>query len=240
MIIDLNCPIELRSYEMQDDDNGSIRAYVSLYNLDEKTITGYKATVRWYNGLKREEYSENITVDSLNVSGRTEFNFLLSGANVKNADHIEMFFSEVTFKNEIWKVDNAELVDIGEQQLLAGDELDFLRSIAGDDCVQYPQAQSKYWRCVCGRINTLTSESCKRCGRDRGEVLTKLNAKVMHALYRGEEPACSVRARTRKELRKENEEKRRFTGKNILLAVLLFAALLCMCIFGILGFFKLG
>lgn len=179
MIVDLSCPIELRGYELLMDDNGHTRAYIRLFNLSEHAVVAYSATTRWYNGLTRADVTENITVDEMLVKPRSGFKLVHSLVDFLNADHVEMYFTSVTFEDgTVWKPEDGDLVEIGEQPVLRGEALDRLRAAAGDDAVQYPQTQKNFWRCVCGRINLLTSETCVRCGRDQREVLTKFNEKA--------------------------------------------------------------
>lgn len=180
MIVDLSCPIELRGYELLQDDNGNMRAYIRLFNLSEKTVVSYSATTRWYNSLSREDATENITVDEMRVASRSAFKLVHSTQNFMNADHVEMYFSSVSFEDgEVWTPKDGDLVEIGEQPVLEGEELDLLRAAAGDDAVQFPQVQNKYWRCVCGRINLLETDECVRCGRDRQSVLKRFNARAI-------------------------------------------------------------
>lgn len=180
MIVDLSCPIELRGYELLRDDNGSTRAYIRLYNLSEKTVVSYSATTRWYNGLTREDATENITVDEMRVAARSAFKLVHSTQSEFSADHVEMYFSSVGFDDgEVWTPKDGDLVEIGEQPVLEGEEMDLLRAAAGDDAVQFPQVQNKYWRCVCGRINLLETDECVRCGRGRQYVLKHFNARAV-------------------------------------------------------------
>ncbi len=180
MIIDLSCPLELRGYELLKDDKGTTRAYISLFNLSRETVVAYSATTNWYNALTRESVTEIITVDEMRVAPRSAFKLVHSMQRFADADHVELYFSSVSFLNgETWTPRDGDIIEIGEQPTLSGEALDRLKSIAGDDCVQYPQVQKRYWRCVCGRINLLDNESCVRCERDRGDVLSRLNAKEL-------------------------------------------------------------
>lgn len=182
MIVDLSCPIELRGYELLNDDNGSVRAYIRLFNLSDKHIVAYSATVSWFNALTRARVTESISVDECVIEPESAFKLIHSTKNIARIDHVEMYFAGVTFEDgSTWQPSDGDLIEIGEQKRLAGAELDALKAIAGADAVQYPQVQKDYWRCVCGRVNLLTQDACMRCKRDRGEVLKKLNAKAVHA-----------------------------------------------------------
>ena len=203
MIIDLSCPVELRGYELLRDDHGNTRAYIRLYNLSDCVVTAYSATVQWYNGLTRASETENITVDEVFVPPRSFFKLVHSINSDAEADHVEMYFSSVIFSDgNAWKPRDGDLVDIDEQPVLEGMELDLLREAAGEDAVQFPQVQNKYWRCVCGRINLFDRETCLRCGRKRNDVLKNLNRKAVLGIERPQRRSVRV-ARTSKRRRSD-------------------------------------
>lgn len=180
LIIDLSCPIELRSYELLTDDAGTTRAYLQLYNLSDKTITGYSATVRWSRDMTDDEVNDNIAVDAIAIDGKMNFELKLTGDLVRNADRMELYFTVVEFSDGTrWKSHDGDLIDVDEQPYLQGPAAQKMRDTAGEDAIMYPQVQDKFWRCVCGRINLLDEESCRRCGRDRNYVLRELNPKAL-------------------------------------------------------------
>ncbi len=180
MIIDLSSPVELRGYEIMHDDSGAARAYIDLFNVADDTITGYSATVHW----KRDETGENandyIAVDSVAIPGGGLFKLVLSCGAFAFADRLEMYFDRVSFQSgEEWTPKDGDLVDVGEFRPLEGGELDKLRQEAGEDACMFPEMQDEFWRCVCGRINPLSSEECARCRRERNYVLRELNRKAL-------------------------------------------------------------
>ena len=181
MIIDLSCPIELRSYEILHDDTGASRAYIDLFNLSESTVHSYSATIHWSCDETLQNTNDYISVDNIAIPGGALFKLALSLKTLpKYADRIEIYFSSVSFENgDIWKPKDGDLVDVGEFLPLAGEELDKLREIAGEDAYIYPETQDNFWRCVCGRINPLDSSECMRCRRERSYVLKELNRKAV-------------------------------------------------------------
>ena len=180
MIIDLSCPIELRGYELLHDDKGVTRARIDFFNVSDETITEYSGIVRWSRDLSDAGINDPIQVDNLEIKGGTEFQLALSTSQLRYADRLELYFTQVRFTNApVWKPDDSDLVDIGEQHSLKGRELKRLKEIAGEDAVMYPETQDQFWRCVCGRINPLQAEECARCRRERGYVLSELNRKAV-------------------------------------------------------------
>lgn len=222
MIVDLSCPIELRSYELLSDDFGNIRAYIRLYNLSEKRVSGYSAAILWYNAITRARITENIDVDKCEIEAGGAFKLVHSTQNRAKVDHVEMYFSRVVYEDgSEWIPGNGDLIEIGEQRLLSGGALDRLRDMAGEDAVQYAEVQKEYWRCVCGRINLLTGENCARCRRDRNTVLKSFNQKAV----RREREAERTQREERRRARSQKEKKRaRRKILILLLAALLIAA----------------
>ncbi|MBQ1257051.1 MAG: hypothetical protein IIW08_02665 [Clostridia bacterium] len=221
MIVDLSCPIELRSYELLSDDFGNIRAYIRLHNLTNKKIVGYAATINWYNAITRARITENIAVDECGIEPEDGFKLVHSTQNLAKIDHVEMYFSSVTFDDGTeWKPGSGDLIEIGEQQELTGARLDRLRELAGEDAVQYPQVQKEYWRCVCGRINYLKDEKCVRCRRDRNRVLKQFNQR---AVMRNHNENAGGKASRRKT---QAQKKHAWQGILYLLLALLLLAIL--------------
>lgn len=179
MILDLSSPIEFRGYELLSDDAGITRSYLKLYNISDRTITGYSATVRWSKDSVEDGTTDHIDVDGIAIPGSTHFELMLS-STCPGADRLELYFSGVSFEDGgKWTPKDGALVDVGEQPELTGKDAQTLREAAGDDAIMYPQTQDKFWRCVCGRINLLTEGQCRRCGRDRSYVLRELNPKAL-------------------------------------------------------------
>lgn len=221
MIVDLSCPIELRSYELLNDDFGNIRAYIRLHNLTDRKIVGYAATINWYNAITRARITENISVDECEIEPQNSFKLVHSTQNRAKIDHVEMYFASVNFENgDQWKPGSGDLIEIGEQRELAGRRLDRLREAAGEDAVQYPQVQKEYWRCVCGRINYLKDEKCIRCLRDRNRVLKQFNQRAV--MRKNEENSEKNRSRKKTGAQK----KRAWRGVLYLLLALLLMAIL--------------
>ncbi|MBR3929715.1 MAG: hypothetical protein IKJ65_12020 [Clostridia bacterium] len=217
MIVDLSCPIELRSYELLNDDFGNIRAYIHLYNLADKKIVGYSATINWYNAITRARITENISVDECEAAPKNDFKLVHSTLNHAKIDHVEMYFACVTYEDGTeWRPGEGDLIEIGEQMQLSGARLDRLREAAGEDAVQYPQVQKEYWRCVCGRINYLKDDKCIRCLRDRNRVLKQLNHRAV--MRQGEENG--------KNRKRQAQKKRAWRGVLYLLLALLLLAVL--------------
>lgn len=233
MIIDLSCPIEMRGYELLHDDTGAVRAYIDLFNLGDKTLSAYSVTVRWSRDGTQDYTSENLTVDGIAIPDGGSFQLMLSSSLVPFADRLELYFTRAEFaeidnSKSVWQPRDGDLVDVGEQKMLSGAELERLREAAGEDAVMYPETQDRFWRCVCGRINALKSDECARCRREREYVLGELNRKTVNL---SEEDAAkrSRRKRRAKAASGRSEEARAAAAQYaalIAVATLAFLALL--------------
>lgn len=220
MIIDLKCPIELRGYRIVYDDAGLSIATIDLFNLSDFTISAYSAVFHCEYTQAGTSSDTVLSVDNLAIEGGVEFKLELP-VELINADKLEMYFSKVEFSDhETWTgSESNDLVDIGELKPLKGDELDHLRDIAGDDAVLYPEMQDKFWRCVCGRINTLDEDECYRCRRQRDFVLTELNSKILNL----NEQEAKERKR-RLKLAKKAREKELYKDSGIAYSILLLTS----------------
>ncbi len=180
MLIDLSCPIELWGYELLHDDVGVTHARIDLFNVSDNTICAYAGVVRWSRDETGEALSDSIRVDWVELEEGTEFKLSLSTNKLRYADRVEIYFTDVEFTDApAWKPDDSDMVDVGEQKQLTGEELMRLKEAAGDDALMYPQTQDVFWRCVCGRINPLSLDKCMRCRRERDYVLGELNRRAV-------------------------------------------------------------
>ena len=180
MLIDLSCPIELRGYELLHDDTGVTRARIDLFNVSDNTICAYAGVVRWSRDETGEARNDSIRVDQLDLEEGTAFKLSLSTNQLRYADRVEIYFTSVDFYDApTWQPDDSDMVDVGEQKQLEGAELTRLQEAAGDDALMYPQTQDEFWRCVCGRINPLSLDTCVRCRRERQYVLGELNRRAV-------------------------------------------------------------
>ena len=234
MIIDLSSPIELRGYEMLHDDAGAARAYIDLFNVSIDTVSGYTATVRWARDESSEKVNDYVSVDQIAIPGGGLFRLVLSCKTIKYADRLEMYISRVTFTDgSVWEPKDGDLVDVGEFVPLQGEELDRLKSIAGDDAYAYPETQDRFWRCVCGRINPLESEKCVRCLRERNYVLSELNRKAIGMDEDEKQERKKRVSRAKRENARSEEAKKRAFVYTVLLAAaaVSFAALAILVTF---------
>lgn len=226
MIVDLKCPIELRGYQIIYDDIGSPIAGVDLFNLSDDTITGYDAIFHCEYTQGGSSFDTSLNVGDISIEGGLSFKLLLP-LEVLKADRIEMYFSRISFENgrEWTTKETRDLVDISELKTLSGDELDRLRQVAGEDAVLYPETQDRFWRCVCGRINSLDDDECFRCRREREYVLTELNRKTINQ---------SDSEAAKREKRKKRAAKRRAryeTESRVYLVFLIAATVLFLMLF---------
>ena len=199
MIVDLSSPIELRGYELLYGDNGVTRATLQLFNISEKTISEYSCIVHWSKDGTSESVNDTITVDALSIPQGSMFRLSISTKAINEANRVEVYFTGTKFDDgSEWSPKDGAVVDISassenDEELIPSlgtinkTDLKLLRDAAGEDAIMYPETQDKFWRCVCGRINTLETEECDRCKRRREYVLKELNFKSVHLSKKGKQ-----------------------------------------------------
>ena len=177
MIIDLTCPIELTAYEINYDDLGSAEATLELFNLSDKTITGYNVTVACEKNKHRA--NQNFSISSLMIEGGFEFKLKIP-LQLKHVKKFDIIIQSVAFNDgTVWRSEGGALVDTCALKPITGKQLDEFQTIAGEDACFYPEMQNNFWRCVCGRINSMSDEVCFRCRRERDYVLKDLNRHIL-------------------------------------------------------------
>lgn len=232
MLIDLSCPIELRSYELLSDDAGVTLASVEMFNLSDFTVLSYKITVHCESSSLGSEYTDTISVDDVAIEGGCTFKLSLPLA-LKAIDKFELVFLEVRFdEGESWVPSEGKLVDVGELTPINGAELDVLKAAAGEDAVRYPETQDDFWRCVCGRINLLNDDVCYRCRRERDFVLKELNAKII----RMTDEAYRERLKHQKRALRAHRREKDANAANAYILILITALILFIMAFVYVGF----
>jgi len=176
LIIDLSCPLEIKGYEILRDDGDNVRAYIELFNLMDKRVSQFDAVARWI-ATEYDEYDEMpFFADQLRASARTVFNISISKQNMPQADQLEIYFMRICFEDGSpdWLGDPDRLIDIDLNEEIEGRTLNVLMSLAGRDVVRFPRRTQDYWICVCGHVNAIALDQCRRCRRGRDIVLTSL------------------------------------------------------------------
>jgi len=233
MKIDLSCPVELWHHALPTADHPLFR--LQLFNLTEQTVSSIQAVFSCYdqNGALMSRQVERI--QGLCGEGRSAFEMAVALDDGVSASGIDFSIEKVWFEDgTVWRHVTGHGSEFTPNNLPAGRRLDVLRYLAGSDAMGFPSDQGAVWLCVCGRPNTPSSDSCRRCGRNKREVFTSFNEASVETIIFNHESAMEEKARRERAekqriadeqaaLRSKKKKRRRITLTVILLT--LFALL---------------
>ena len=187
--LEFSCPLELLHFELTRDDQGKVRAYLSLNNLAVRRVLRIEGDVLWTDSMTGEQLRVPFIADELRTAPRGRFKLQLSTNQLPGADRVDMTFRRVAFDGDadnIWEQDPDGLREIEPPPAPSGRELNKLVAIAGDDAENFPLRAAGHWFCVCGRANPPDDEKCVRCGRDQQTVFETL---TRNAVLEADPPA---------------------------------------------------
>ncbi len=173
MLIDINCPVEFRGYEITIDKKKELTSCaLKLFNLADKEIDSVELCLQCFDpfgepvgDLKTNKV--NHILQDLNARGKTFFG---DNKPIPLSDHpttrtVRVTINRVKFTDgEVWAQGEYDLIDISTEKL-TGKALEEMRALVGEDAICYAHKTSDYLQCVCGRANHLESSKCIRCGR---------------------------------------------------------------------------
>ncbi len=167
MKLDLSCPIEMRGYSLSYV-NGMPEASVRLYNLTNRRIASFQAIAKWHSRVSEKSIAMPFSAERLRAGGENGFKINLTCNRLADADQLELVFTSVQFEDgDGWRAGEGLIVEIAPLEAISAADLAALRSIAGEDAVCFPKQDAQTWRCVCGRVNPNSADSCARCHRDQ-------------------------------------------------------------------------
>lgn len=166
MKIDLSCPIEVRGYVLSYTENG-MQAAARLYNLTTRRIASFEAVARWRSGRDGRKIVCPFSMERVHACGESIFQISLDNTRLPDADSLEILFNTVRFEDSDaeWHAGDGPFAEMNPLPPMSAEELSILKDVAGEDAVCYPSQNSQAWTCVCGRINSNSTESCARCHR---------------------------------------------------------------------------
>lgn len=182
MKVDLNCPVELFSYELPTADFEAVS--LLLFNLAEKTVASVQVTLILYD-MENELISRHME-RVMDLNGQSKATFVvdvpLSAEDVPPAT-IEVVIEKVWFSDSfVWRRSNTALSEYELEPVTQSKALEMLKFLAGADALCYPREDKHLWICVCGRANPLMEPACRRCGRTHDDVLRNYNQQTIEAV----------------------------------------------------------
>lgn len=185
MLMDISCPAELLRFEQTQFGDGSRQAYLTFLNEAEANITGVSGCLTLLDGDGRALERRRVFFDALDANIREKFTCHLALDEYPEFDTAQMTVEAVVFaQGEPWMLNPERLVDCTPPELADGPERVALVAIAGRDAVCYPARRRGHWVCVCGRFNRRRWHACRRCGRQRDEVLQSYTPELVVETYR--------------------------------------------------------
>ncbi|QDQ03273.1 hypothetical protein FOH38_24155 [Lysinibacillus fusiformis] len=182
MLVNLDCPVELLDYQLyQSKSTGKVYCSLKFNNISEKRIKGIKASIYCFDQfgdpvdsqLNSFEYKLQLkeSVNSMRFFSTTE-KILLD--KFPNTRQIDIVINKVLFDDQtMWTKNETELENIELEEIKNPKQLSFVKAEAGNDAKYFSQKIADKWICVCGRLNLDTMAACKRCKKEREEVLAK-------------------------------------------------------------------
>ena len=109
------------------------------------------------------------SAERLRAGAENGFKIDLSCDRLPDADQLDIVFTLVRFEDgcDDWRAGEGVVVDVAPIRPISLENLEMLKSAAGSDAVCFPEQDCITWRCVCGRVNHESEETCARCRRSR-------------------------------------------------------------------------
>ncbi|MFE4711223.1 hypothetical protein ACFRAM_10145 [Paenibacillus sp. NPDC056722] len=213
MLVNIECPVECLDYDLYESrSTGKIYCSLMFNNLSSRTVKGLKIIIYCYDQFGDPVEDERNTFeckiefkDGLPPSFRQFTDKKLELAVDQNTRKIEVDIVKILFDdNSMWNNDTSssekiELVKVGDPKLLA-----FVQARAGDDAKYLANEFDERWICICGRLNVGDHLTCKRCRRNKENVLT--DYKEEETIIRNLRVFEEEKAKKQMEEREKNEQ----------------------------------
>lgn len=209
MLLQLDCPLEVRAAHITSDSSGRVRAELSLANLAAQTIVSFRGAARYVGEDGALLLEQPLDLDGLHMPPRDVSSLPVAADGAQGTADITLIISHIYYEGlrMPWKPRGGPVYI---KPPLAPDEesLRQLRMVAGEDVVCYPRLHMAYWQCVCGRANADGAVECVRCGRSRGMVMRTLTRDVVRAEFPvRQRVAKQAQEDARSEARRKNRQR---------------------------------
>ena len=173
---DLTCPVEVVSVRIgqeseESGSRGQLVCVIEFFNLSEKVIDSLQMNIIGFDAE-----GGRIGGRLVRAAARGEARARFSGAflpdHLEDAERVEASVEKVWFQDGVvWRREERNVREFTPNALPEGRELDRLRAVAGPDAAGYAREDDIVWMCVCGRANRTSDDHCRRCEREREQVL---------------------------------------------------------------------
>lgn len=237
MRVDLTCPVELWNCQIPTPEYPVCS--MQMFNLSEKAVTSVQVCILCYDGegVQFARHVERVAVD--NASARQPFDVQLTCEDGAAAMDMEILIDKVWMEGgALWRRGMNESRQYTPPPRLQGKRCQVMQEMAGKDAVCFPSDQGNVWVCVCARPNGASDELCRRCGRDKHDVFTKLNQAAVEKIIFKRESEEEEKERRRIQEEVENErrmaemQRRRKKRRRILIASVVSVLLIAAAAYG--------
>lgn len=182
MRMDIASPVELMMIEQADFGDGRRQAYLTFLNESPYVITALSGRVTLMDETGAVIEDRRTGFGKLAAPPGRRFTCHLSLDDAPDFVSATMLIEDVLFDGvEPWALHPLRVKDYEPDLLPDGPERAALIAVAGEDAVCYPAQGDGTWTCVCGRFNRLRWSFCRRCRRDRDEVLERFTPERVRA-----------------------------------------------------------
>ena len=206
---DLTCPVEVVSVRIgqeseESGSKGQLVCVIEFFNLSEKVIDSLQMNIVGFDGE-----GSRIGGRLVRAAARGEARARFSGAFVPDhldgVQRVEASVEKVWFQDGVvWRREERNVREFTPNALPEGRELDRLRAVAGPDAAGYAREDDIVWMCVCGRANRTSDDRCRRCERQREQVLKNYSFAAIDSTVGRRER--QLEQQTRDTLRRSSEE----------------------------------
>ncbi|MBO2516849.1 MAG: hypothetical protein CW338_06155 [Clostridiales bacterium] len=243
MRIDLACPVELRRCQMPSP--GYPVCEMLFYNLTDKPVGSMQICFVCYdeNGEQTMRSVERLPVKE--APPREMFSLdtvieLTAQAAGMDVSVMKVWFDDGT----VWRTESSSVREFEPTPVLEDKQLEVMKQQAGDDAITYPSDQGSVWVCICGRPNSASEDTCRRCGRDKHDIFVNYNKAAIEKIIFQQLSAAEEQQRLEKEEQdriREIEAKKqhdRRQKRRIITACVLSALVILGLVFGYFYYLK--
>ncbi|MBP3657182.1 MAG: hypothetical protein J6K32_10865 [Clostridia bacterium] len=208
---DLTCPVEVVSvrigrekYEENGADKEQLVCVIEFFNLSDKLIDSVQMNIICF-AADGSRVGGRLVRSAVEGEARARFSAPFMPEHVDGTERVEASVEKVWFKDGmVWRREERNVREYTPNTLPEGRELDRLRAAAGADAVGYAREDDIVWMCVCGRANRTSDEKCRRCERERQQVLRDYSFAAVDATVGRKER--DLEEKTKETLRRSSEE----------------------------------
>jgi hypothetical protein len=215
-IVQPGCPIEVKKYVlMKSKDTKEIYAQFETINTSKAAIKAFRIRVECFDSLGDSIDTGlppiALTVQDILIPAQAEYHHKewIQLANRRDTRQIRVVaLKALDTEGQIWQTSDIPYQTVPIRSLPAKAKMEELQEIAGKDAIVFAGRDDRYWFCVCGKVNELSSNECFRCGRVQGEAVQNFTQENVTQEVQHRKAAAELALRQKQESDRLAEEKR--------------------------------